>query len=313
MFNYLVKRLLWVIPTLLGVMLFLFSLTYMLPGDPISILLGPRATPELIASTQVRLHLNDPIYLQLFYFLFGVVKGDLGYSVWSGYQVRSLIAQALPHTLILTLFSLGIAAVVGILLGCFASVYNEDPKGFIITIASLLCVAIPDFVWALLLLLLFCVRLLLLPTIGAGAPGDLLDILMHLILPSTALCLPWIGYFSRLTQESMKDILRSDYIRTAKAFAIPNRVIIYKYALKNAVIPSVTVLGMAVGKLLAGAVFVEIIFNRPGMGKLIIDAVYQRDLPVIQGAILVVALLFVLSNIISDISYSFLNPQVRYD
>jgi peptide/nickel transport system permease protein len=313
MLQYLVKRLLWAIPTLLGVLLFLFSLTYVLPGDPVSILLGPRATPELVASVQERLHLKDPIYERLYYFIYGVVKGELGESVWSGYKVSSLILEALPHTLMLTLFSLGVASAVGILLGCFIAARNELLTGFVITLVSLIGLAIPDFVWALIFLLIFAVHFTLLPALGAGVSGDILSMLKHIILPASALCIPWIGFFSRLAQESMQEALESDYIRTAKAFALPNRLITYKYALKNAVIPSVAILGMAVGKLLGGAVFVEIIFNRPGMGRLLVDAVYQRDIPVIQGAILVVALLFVLSNIIADISYAFLNPQVKYE
>jgi len=301
------------LPTLLGVMLLLFSLTYFLPGDPVSVLLGPRATPELVALVKERLHLNDPIYVRLYYFLSGVVRGDLGASVWSGYQVRSLIAMELPHTIILTFSSIGIAALVGTFLGVFAAFQHENRKGIVVTVISLLGVAIPDFVWGLLLMLMFCVKFTLFPALGAGAEGDLLDMAVHLVLPSTALAIPWIGYFTRLTQESMMDILEADYIRTAKAFAIPKRVIAYRYALKNAIIPSVTVLGMGVGKLLGGAVFVEIIFHRPGMGKLIVDAVYQRDLPVVQGAILVTALLFILANLIADISYAFLDPQIQYD
>ncbi len=136
---------------------------------------------------------------------------------------------------------------------------------------------------------------------------------MHLILPATALGIGWVGYLARLTSESMLDVLDADYIRTARAFAIPRRAIAYRYALKNAVIPSITVIGLGVGKLLGGAVFVEIIFSRPGLGKLIVDAVYARDFPVVQGGILVATILFVLANLIADISYAFVDPRIQYD
>lgn len=301
------------LPTLLGVMLLLFSLTYFLPGDPVSILLGPRATPDLVVLIKERLRLNDPIHVRLGYYLLGVLKGDLGTSVWSGYQVRSLIAKELPHTIVLTFTSLGVAALFSIFIGVFAAMRQENRKGFTVTIVSLLSVAAPDFVWALLLVLFFCIKLPLFPALGAGVKGDLIDMAVHLILPATALAIPWFGYLSRLTQESMNEVLGSDYIRTARAFAIPKRIIAYRYALKNGIIPTITVLGMGVGKLLGGAVFVEIIFNRPGMGKLIVDAVYQRDLPVVQGAILVTALMFVLANLLADISYAFLDPRIQYD
>ncbi len=313
MLKYIIKRALWVIPTLLGVLIILFGLTYLMPGDPASAMLGPRATPELVAELNQRLHLDRAMPVRLGYYLTGVVKGDLGTSVWSGHTVSSLLAEALPHTALLALTSLGIAAFIGILLGAFAAVRRDSPIGGAVTIASLLGVAVPDFVAALILMLLFCVLIPILPALGAGAAGDPVDIAMHLILPATALGIGWVGYLARLTRESMLDVLDSDYIRTARAFAIPGQSIAYRYALKNAVIPSITVIGLGVGKLLGGAVFVEIIFNRPGLGKLIVDAVYARDFPVVQGGILLATILFVLANLIADISYAFVDPRIQYD
>jgi len=313
MLKYIIKRTLWVIPTLLGVLIILFSLTYLMPGDPASVMLGPRATPELVAEINQRMHLDRAMPVRLAYYLLGVAMGDLGTSVWSGHKVSSLIADALPHTILLAITSLGIAALIGILLGAFAAVRRESPIGGVVTIASLLGVAVPDFVAALLLMLLFCVQIPLLPVLGAGAEGDPVSIAVHLILPATALGIGWVGYLSRLTRESMLDVLDSDYIRTARAFAVPKRAIAYRYALKNAIIPSITVIGLGVGKLLGGAVFVEIIFSRPGLGKLIVDAVYARDFPVVQGGILVATILFVLANLIADISYAFVDPRIQYD
>ncbi len=313
MLKYIIKRTLWVIPTLVGVLIILFSLTYLMPGDPASVMLGPRATPELVEELNKRMHFDKAMPVRLGYYLLGVARGDLGTSVWSGHKVRSLIATALPHTALLAVTSLGIAAFIGILLGAFAAVRQDSPVGGVVTIVSLLGVAVPDFVAALLLMLLFSIQIPILPALGAGTEGNLIDIAVHLILPATALGIGWVGYLSRLTRESMLDVLDSDYIRTSRAFAVPKRVIAYRYALKNAVIPSITVIGLGVGKLLGGAVFVEIIFSRPGLGKLIVDAVYARDFPVVQGGILVATILFVFANLIADISYAFVDPRIQYD
>lgn len=313
MLKYIIKRVLWVLPTLMGVLIILFGLTYFLPGDPASAMLGPRATPELVAELNSRLHLDEPMPVRLGYYLVGVIKGDLGTSVWSGHSVSSLIASALPHTIALAVTSLGIAASLGIFLGAYSAIRQDSLVSRWVTLASLIGVAIPDFVAALLLMLVFCVQFPIFPAIGAGTDDGLSGILMHLILPATALGIGWVGYLSRLTRESMVDVLESDYIRTAKAFAIPRHLIAYVYALKNAIIPTITVLGLGVGKLLGGAVFVEIIFSRPGLGKLIVDAVYARDFPVVQGGILVATVLFVVANLVADISYGYVNPQIQYD
>ncbi len=291
----------------------LFSLTYFLPGDPASVMLGPRATPELIAELNERLQLDKPVYTRLAYYIIGVAKGDLGSSVWSGHTVVSLISKNLPHTILLALSSLGFAALVGILLGTYASIHREKMMGEAVTTFSLLSVAVPDFVAALLLMLVFCVTIPILPSLGAGADGDIADIALHLILPSMALAIGWIGYIARLTKESMLDVLDTDYIRTARAFAAPINTVFYRYALKNAVIPTITVIGLGFGKLLGGAVFMEIIFNRPGLGKLIVDAVYARDLPVVQGGILIATIMFIFANLLADISYAFVDPRIKYD
>ncbi len=313
MLKYIVKRLLWSIPTLIGVLIVLFSLTYFLPGDPASVMLGPRATPELVAEVNARLQLDKPLPVRLFYYILGAASGDLGTSVWSGHPVAELIGKSLPHTILLALWSLGIAAVVGVLLGTYASIHRKNIIGGVVTTVSLLGVAVPDFVAALLLMLVFCIQIPLLPAIGSGAEGDYLDIAAHLILPALALAIGWIGYLARLNRESMLEVLDKDYIRTARAFAAPRRTVFYRYALKNAVIPTIAVIGMGVGKLLGGAVFVEIIFNRPGLGKLIVDAVYARDLPVVQGGILIATMMFIVANILADISYALVDPRIQYD
>jgi len=311
--KYVIKRILWIIPTVLGVLILLFSLTYFLPGDPASVMLGPRATPELIKDLNHRLHLDQPVYTRLGYYILGVLRGDLGESVWSGHKVSSLIVNSLPYTIILAVCSMGLAALVGIFLGVFATIYKESIIDHLVTGISLVGVAVPDFVAACLLLLIFAVHLNLFPVLGAGEAGNIADEIHHLILPVISLAIGWIGYLSRLTRETMLEVIDSDYIRVAKAFGIPAKHIYYKYALKNAIIPIITVIGLGIGKLLGGAVLVEIIFNRPGLGKLVVDAVYARDLPVVQGGILMATLLFVLANLIADISYAYIDPRIQYE
>ncbi|MFH1940309.1 MAG: ABC transporter permease [bacterium] len=313
MLKYVIKRILWIVPTVLGVLILLFSLTYFLPGDPASVMLGPRATPELIKDLNHRLHLDQPVYTRLGYYILGVLRGDLGESVWSGHKVSSLIVNSLPYTIILAVCSMGLAALVGIFLGVFATIYKESIIDHLVTGISLVGVAVPDFVAACLLLLIFAVHLNLFPVLGAGEAGNIADEIHHLILPVISLAIGWIGYLSRLTRETMLEVLDSDYIRVEKAFGIPAKHIHYKYALKNAVIPIITVIGLGIGKLLGGAVLVEIIFNRPGLGKLVVDAVYARDLPVVQGGILIATLLFVLANLIADISYAYIDPRIQYE
>jgi len=311
--RYVIKRILWIVPTVLGVLILLFALTYFLPGDPASVMLGPRATPELIKDLNHRLHLDQPVYTRLGYYILGILRGDLGESVWSRHKVSSLIANALPYTITLAVCSMGLAALVGIFLGVFATIYKESIIDHLVTGISLVGVAVPDFVAACLLLLIFAVHLNLFPVLGAGEAGNIADKIYHLILPVISLAIGWIGYLSRLTRETMLEVLDSDYIRVAKAFGMPAKHIHYKYALKNTVIPTITVIGLGIGKLLGGAVLVEIIFNRPGIGKLVVDAVYARDLPVVQGGILMATLLFVLANLIADISYAYIDPRIQYE
>ncbi len=313
MLQYLVKRILWIIPTTVGVLLFLFSMTYLLPGDPASVLLGPRATPEMVEALNRRLSLDQPIHVQLGHYIWSVLHGDLNESVWSRRPVSSLIMRALPYTAVLTISSMGLAAFLGILLGVLAANYRKSMLDHLVTVFSLIAVSVPDFVAACLLLLVFAVSLGWFPVIGAGETGDTADQVHHLILPSLALAIGWFGYIARLVRDTTLEALDSDYVKTSRSFGAPMRYIAYKYALKNAIIPVVAVIGLGVGKLLGGAVFVEMIFNRPGIGNVITNAVYARDLPVVQGGVLIAALLFILANLVADLSYASFDPRIRYE
>jgi len=313
MLQYLVKRILWIIPTTVGVLLFLFSMTHLLPGDPASVLLGPRATPEMVEALNRRLSLDQPIHVQLGRYIWSVLHGDLNKSVWSRSPVSSLIMRALPYTAVLTISSMGLAAFLGILLGALAANYRKTILDYLVTVFSLIAVSVPDFVAACLLLLVFAVSLGWFPVIGAGEAGDTADQVHHLILPCLALAIGWFGYIARLVRDTTLEALDSDYVKTSRSFGAPMRYIAYKYALKNAIIPVVAVIGLGVGKLLGGAVFVEMIFNRPGIGKVITNAVYARDLPVVQGGVLIAALLFILANLVADLSYACFDPRIRYE
>ena len=313
MLKYFVKRVLGIIPTLLCVLLFLFSLIYLLPGDPASIMLGPRATPAMVDALNKSLGLDQPVYVRLGHYLWGILHGNLGESVWSKHTVASLIMSALPNTIVLTLASMGLAALFGITLGVLAAIHGKTLIDHLVTVLSLIAVSIPDFVAACLLLLIFAVRLKIFPVLGGGEPGNLGDQIRHLVLPVIALSMGWLGYIARLVRDTTLEVLDMDYIKVIRSFGAPMSYIAYKYALKNAIIPVVATIGLGVGKLLGGAVFVELIFNRPGIGKVITDAVFARDLPVVQGGVLIAAFLFILANLVADLSYAYFDPRIRYE
>lgn len=313
MLKYFIKRVIGIIPTLLCILLFLFSLIYLLPGDPASIMLGPRATPAMVESLNKSLGLDQPMYVRLGNYVLDILHGDLGESVWSKHSVSELIFSALPYTIALTLSSMGLAAIFGIIMGVLAAIYGKTFIDHFFTVLSLIAVSIPDFVAACLLLLIFAVRLRYFPVLGGGEEGNLGDQIHHLILPVIALTLGWLGYIARLVRDTTIEILDMDYIKVIKSFGAPMSYIAFKYALKNAIIPVVATIGLGVGKLLGGAVFVEMIFNRPGIGKVITDAVFARDLPVVQGGVLIAALLFILANLVADLSYAYFDPRIQYE
>ena len=292
-------------------MALLFGMIYMVPGDPASIALGPRATPEMKAALKIKMGLDQPLPLQFFYFFRNVIQGDLGIDVWSNRSVTVIVFEQLPHTLALTLMGLGWAIFIGIPLGCYSAIRRNSFLDKLTGIFSVSVIAIPSFVVAIYSLLVFAVALRWLPAIGVGEPGDLVDQFRHLLLPSLAIGLGWVGYLARLVRASMLEVLGENYIRTARAFGLPDHVIVFRYALKLAILPTVMLLGVGVGNLLSGAVFVEIVFARPGIGKLIFDAVITRNYPVVMGSVLVTIGLFVTATLISDLVAAWLDPRVR--
>ena len=292
-------------------MALLFGMIYLVPGDPASIALGPRATPEMKAALKIKMGLDQPLPLQFFYFFRNVLQGDLGIDVWSNRSVTVIVFEQLPYTLALTSMGLGWAIFIGIPMGCYSAIRRNSVLDKVVGMFSVSVIAIPSFVVAIYSMLIFAVALRWLPAIGAGEPGNLVSQLRHLILPSLAVGLGWVGYLSRLVRASMLEVLGENYIRTARAFGLPEHVIVFRYALKLAILPTVTLLGVGVGNLLSGAVFAEIVFARPGIGKLIFDAVITRNYPVVMGSVLVTIGLFVIVTLIADLFTAWLDPRVR--
>ena len=289
----------------------LFSAIHLIPGDPASIMLGSRATPELRERLNHELGLDQPLPVQLASFLGRVAQGDLGTDLWSQRPVSTMVAEALPYTLALIAAGLGWSALVGIPLGCYSAIRRNTWADRVTGILSVGTISIPSFVVAIYALLLFAIELDWFPVIGAGEEGNLGDQLWHLVLPSLAVGLGWVGYLARLVRASMLEVMGENHIRTARAFGLPETKVILHYALRIAILPTITLLALAIGGLLSSAVFAENIFARPGIGKLIVDAANLRDYPLVQGAALTTVALFAFAMPIADLIIAWLDPRVR--
>ena len=309
--SYLFKRVLMTVLVLFFVIAFLAILVHIVPGDPAITLLGTRAKPETVARIRAEMDLDASVYVQVHNFAGRVLQGDFGTDIFTGKSINLLIRSALPHTVILAWSSLTLAVLLGIPLGVYSATHPGSWLDRITALLSISFITIPSYVAGLFLLLIFAVRLRMLPAIGLGEEGDVLDYIQHLILPATALAISWVGYLARLVRASLLEVMNETYIRAAMAAGIPQRRILYKYALKNALIPTVAVLGVGIGKLMGGAVFVEIIFSRPGMGTLIYNAIQARNYPIVRAGVLVVAFLFVFANLLADLTYTYLDPRIQ--
>ena len=311
MWIYAIKRIGLSVVIVLLATLALFALLHMIPGDPVSIALGPRATPEIQARYIEKMHLDEPVAVQFFIFVGNVLQGDLGADVFSDRPVALTISEQLPFTLVLVVTALGWAALVGIPLGCFSAVRPNSLLDRITGVFSVGTIAVPSFLVSIWAILVFAVMLRWMPVIGAGESGDIIDQIWHLILPAFAVGLGWVGYFARMVRASMLEVMGENYIRAARAFGLRRRTIVYRYALKIAILPTITLIGIGFGTLLSGAVFAEIIFSRPGIGKLIYDMVLSRNFPVVQGAVMVTVALYVVITLLSDLVVAWIDPRVR--
>jgi peptide/nickel transport system permease protein len=311
MLVYLLKRGLMTLLVLLVVMVLLALLVNIVPGDPARTILGARASPAVIARVRESMDLDKPVPIQVINFIKNILHGSFGTDVFSGQSINTQIKVNLPHTLILAWVSLGLAVLIGIPLGVFSATHPNSWLDRVTGIISISFITLPSYVIGLFLLLIFAVWLRVMPAMGLGQPGDAGDYVKHLILPAIALAVGWVGYLARLVRSSTLEILNETYIRAAMASGLRKNLVQYKYALKGALIPTVAVLGVGLGNLMGGAVFVEIIFARPGMGSLIYNAIATRNYPVVRAGVLVVAVLFVVANLLADISYTYLDPRVQ--
>ena len=311
--RYLASRLVTTLLIVFGAMLLLFTLSSIVPGDPGAILLGPQATPEFSKRMMSEMGLDQPIHIRLWRFFSNVLTGNLGIDIVSGRSVWGMIVAVLPYTIVLTFSAILLAIITGIPLGIFAATHRGSVMDNVLAFISVAFIAVPSFVVAIFLLLIFAIWLDWLPVLGTSRSGDWLDEFRRMILPTLALALGWVGYIARLVRTSMLEVMGENYIRTSRAYGLSERLITYKYALKNACIPTIAILGLGVGRLLGGAVLIEIVFARPGLGRLIYNAIAERNYPVVQGAVLVVVVIFVLVNLLVDLSYSAIDPRIRHD
>jgi peptide/nickel transport system permease protein len=311
--SYILRRLGGGFLSLLLVTIALTLMIHLVPGDPVVRILGPRATPELVAAVRNEMDLDEPLPAQVWLFVTGALRGDLGNDFTTRESVMSQIANVLPNTIILAVCGLLLAVLLGIPLGVLAATHAGSWLDRVTGVASIAFTSLPTYVVGLLLLLLFAVRLDWLPAIGSGDLSDPVDYARHLILPVIALAIGWVGYLARLMRASLLEVLNENYIRTARSWGLRERTVVYRFALKNALIPTVAVLGVGLGYLMGGAIFVELIFTRTGLGTLAQNAIEDRNYPLVRGTTIVIAFLFILANLIADLSYRFLDPRIELD
>ena len=313
MLAYILRRLLATIPVMGVVAIFVFSLLYIAPGDPAAIIAGDLATAEDIARIHRQLGLDEPFFLRFGHWLWGVLHGDLGISIFTNLPVTELIAQRLEPTLALTLMTLVVTVLFAIPLGVIAAwkVGTWIDRG--VMIVAVMGFSLPSFVLAYLLILGFSIEFDILPVQGyVSIREGFLPFIEHLILPSIALGLIYGALIARITRASMLEVLSQDYIRTAQAKGLTNNDVLMRHALKNAAVPIVTVVGIGVALLISGVIVTETVFAIPGIGRLTVDAILRRDYPIIQGVILLFSAAYVLVNLAVDISYTLFDPRVRY-
>jgi len=306
MLNYLIRRIFTSIFVLFGVSILVFSVIHLVPGDVTMAILGrQRVSQERVAELREKLGLNDPIYVQYGRYLSKALRGDLGTSIRNNLPVSQSIADQLPSTIILAFAALAVALSIGSVLGLFAALRHGSWFDTLVMGLSVSGLSVPTFWMGLLLILLFSVRLGWFPSISNGSsPADL-------FLPALTLGLPEAAVVARMMRASMLDVLGREYITTARAKGLPQRLIILKHALRNALIPVVTFLGLQMAYLLGGATIVETMFARQGIGRLAVQSIFSRDYPLVQGVVLVTATIYVVINTLTDITYVFLNPKIR--
>lgn len=331
--QYIARRLLALIPVLLGVSILVFSLIRMIPGDPVTVMLGERARPADIERVREEMGFNRPIYIQYIEWMRRILRGDLGTSIINRTPVMDELRQRLPATIEIVIASMLIGVSIGVSIGIISALRRNSWIDILSMFGALVGVSMPIYWLALVLIYALAVNrnifppsarldadltvvrhtgFMLIDTLISGNPRLFLNAVWHLILPATVLSTTIMPILARLTRSSMLEVLRQDYVRTARAKGLQERVVVFRHALKNALLPVVTVIGLQLGSLLGGALLTETIFSWPGMGLWTYRAILSRDYPIVQGAVLVSATIYVFVNLIVDISYAYLDPRIRY-
>lgn len=311
MMGFVIRRLLAAIPTLLAVLTLVFIIVRIVPGDPAMVILGDQATPEAAAALRARLGLDVPIWTQYFRFVGAVLTGDFGASMVTSRPILTEVGAVLPHTVDLTLAAMLVGVAVGVPVGIWAALHRNGAIDVAARLLSLIGLSFPVFVSGIFLLLAFALHWRIFPVIGAADLSDIPDRLYKLVLPALTLGLVMAAYITRVTRSAMLASLSEDYIRTARAKGVPWRRVVWVHGLRNASLPIVTVVGLYVGILIGNSVLTEIVFNRPGLGKVIVGALNQRDYTMLQGLMVIYCFLIVVVNLVTDLLYGVLDPRVK--
>lgn len=322
MFTYTLRRLVLFVPVIVGVLLVVFLTVRLVPGDPATILVGPEGTDEDRARITRNLGLDRPLPVQFGIYVWRAAQGDFGRSIFLRTEVSTLIGDTLPATMELALLALLFTILIAIPLGVIAAYRANTVVDYSATVLSLLGVSMPIFWFGVLAILLFSLQLGwlpsfgrgpgLFPAIGSGDPGEIWEALQHALLPSITLSITSVALVARLVRSSMLETLNRDYVRTARSKGLTESVVVRKHAFRNALLPVITVLGLQFGTLMGGAVITETIFAWPGLGRLVVNAISQRDFPVIQGTVVFIAVAVSAVNLLVDLSYAVINPRIRY-
>lgn len=310
---YIIRRIINMIPTLFIVAVIVFLITRMIPGNPAAAMLGPQASVNDVKELTQQLGLNEPLYLQFLQYIGDILKGDFGTSLAYNQPIVDLIMDRFPNTVVLAISALLIALMIGVPAGMISASKQNSLVDYSVMVVSLIGVSMPVFWLGVMLVLFFSVNLGWFPATGMGSIDEgFINYVKHLVLPSITLATIPMATFARITRSSMLEVVSRDYIKTARSKGISEFLVICKHAFKNALTPLLTVLGLQISLMLGGAVLTETIFSWPGMGLLIIDAIEKRDYVVVQGAVLFIAMIFVIVNLVVDLLYKAVNPRINY-
>jgi peptide/nickel transport system permease protein len=310
---YVMRRLSLVVVVLVGVSVLVFAITAILPGNVAYLILGPFAAPEQIKALEIKLGLSDPLIVQYWRWASHFVAGDFGESMLMNRPVAPIVVDAIERSLVLALASFALIASIGVSLGIVAALRHNRPLDHVVSVVTYLGIAVPEFFWAIVVILVFASYLGWLPATGyEPLSAGFGEWLKHLVAPTITLAFAHLAHVSRLTRSSMIEVLRSPYVTAARAKGLPERVVVMRHALRNALLPTITVLALDIGRLMGGIVVIETVFAYPGLGRLLVFSIQQRDIPVLQAVILVVAATYSLANLAADLAYAWLNPRIRY-